>query len=154
MPVLTLETNKLTNTRFELIQVESIDYHNESEIRSEIDAPDRMIASMVNLGQACRWFHDRQGAGTVRIIALQRDTANKGEMLGAEHNDLYNAVSNLHNHLYGNIYQYRQDRLKYQAFYGDYVKYLDKIIDYLVRWKIAVKLVDYKEDLIRAYADT
>lgn len=146
MPIITIETNKLDTNSFQLIRTVSIGYANLLEFDEIISAPDRMVAAMTNLGLACRWFIDRNAKDATRQVWLQRDFVNPDEIENREHNDLFSAVRNLHNHLYGNIYQYRQDRLKYQAFYGDYVKYLDRIIDYLIRYKITVKLTDYKEN--------
>lgn len=153
MPVITIETNFIADNCYELIQTVNVGFACIGEITQKINAPDRMVAAMTNLGMACRWFIDRQQKDGIKQIAIQRDFTNPDELAGNEHNDLFKAVSNLHNHLFGNVYQYRQDRLKYQAFYGDYVRYLDRIIDYIIEWQIHIKLIDYKEALLNEYTD-
>lgn len=145
MPTLTLDTVKIDTGRFELIQTESAGYWNKGETVMEIDAPDRMIAAMTNMGLACKWFSERE-SDEHRIIILQMDSANPDEMNGAEHNDLFKVINELRGSRYTqDVNDFIQARLKYQAMYGKYIAYLDKILFYLEQWRIKVKLEDYKQ---------
>jgi len=56
MAKLTLETIKQSADTFELVRVVSVGAYNKSEDRETINANSRMIAAMVNLGRACKWF--------------------------------------------------------------------------------------------------
>ena len=108
-----------------------------------------MIAAMTNLGLACKWFSERGDTDRHRMICLQKDSSNPDELEGAEHNDLFKVINELRTARYtDDVNDFIQARLKYQAIYGKYVSYLDKILFYLEQWAIRVQLIDYRENSI------
>lgn len=139
-----IQTESLGNGKYELFRTETVGFYCKDEQHEIIDAPDRMVAAMINLGRACRWLTDKDVMrGEVVIVT---DTDGLDKRYAGEHNDLYNAIHTRSG--------YRDSRAKYRSFYGDYIKYLDKIRSLADQWEIVFTLQPIEPFWESRYQDT
>lgn len=134
MPKIYCQTVPLSSG-YELYRTLSIGFWNKDEVIESIDAPDRMIAAIINVGMACKWISDLNAPRSSIVIATDLD--GKDMRYDGEHNKLYDCISSRQN--------FQLNRPKYKAFYGDYIRYLDRL-RYLVEcYEIPLVLgtVDY-----------
>lgn len=86
--------------------------------------PNRMIASIVNCGLACRWAIDID----CHIVSIVPDTDGRAVKFDGEQNYLFEMVRTRRDYL--------TNRLKYISFYGRDIRLLDRIIDLASTYRI------------------
>lgn len=112
-----IETIPIGNNDFEFIQTWNDNEHNLDERLIVEKHDDRMIAAMTNLGYACKWLVDcKIERGNVCIMS---DRDGQDFRYGAEHSELFTAIHSEKD--------YQENRLKYEIFFGRYVRFLDRI---------------------------
>ena len=117
-------------------------FYDETERHFFINRATRMQAAIENVGHACRWLIDhRRRRGNVIILS---DGEKGNWRYEGEHNALYEAVRS------GKDYFRR--RADYQAFYGDYVRYLDRIRSYASEYELTFSLEVLEYDTERGGA--
>jgi hypothetical protein len=129
MPDIWIDTIRTSPNSFDLIQYEVVGFWCKAERIIVLEnEKDRMIAAITNLGCACRHIADNNIKHPLIVIITDADTVK-----GKEHQELYEIVGKPYS-------DYLQLRGKLVNFYGDKIRYLDKIERYITEWKIKIEL--------------
>lgn len=138
MPTIEIETIPLANNQFNLIHnfAQGADYYDEQHIPFDANAYEtlyehRLIASICNLGFACKWFADRAAGGTeeFRLVKIPTDRDGPDHRYGGEHDTLYALL------FPSNDYQSR----RLHSLYAEYMKFLNRIQELEFRYHIQIE---------------
>lgn len=91
---------------------------------------DRLRAAIVNVGLAARELSETDT--DVRVIKIKSDKDGKDFRYGGEHETLYSLL------VPSDDFQAR----KMRSLYGDYMRYVSKVLELMLRWDIVVQLVN------------
>src|SRR4051794_1148725 len=94
MTCIALETIRRRKNEFELVQTWYTGFHitGEKSIEWPEKDNDRLMASIINLGFACRDLYEARQVEVIRMISLESDKDGLDHRYNSEHDILYNLL--------------------------------------------------------------
>jgi hypothetical protein len=135
MPSIYIQTFPLGGNLYQLLQTRYIGLTPEVDKIIEWTAADRLTASIINLGLACRELHDDYRDWKSNVIEIESDTDGKDKIHGGEHDIMYSLLFPHTN------YEMR----KLARLYAEYDRHLSRLWALIKGAEIDIKLISREE---------